>query len=533
MAVGEFGGLDLDPGRSAEVSLSGRFRDPEGGALRYSAESLNPEVARAAVSGGRLRVEGRSPGLATVVVTATDSGGLSARLSLSVAVGRVLSFAQASASAPEGGAARLRVELSRPSERAVSVGYVLESDGDPGTADADAADHGGSGGTLTLAAGESGAFIEVPILDDRDIEPAREHLRVRLLAPDSEADWALGAATASVAIEEGVCDRTPEVRDALRGSRECREPSVRDLAGRGYLNLHRRGIGSLRERDLLGLAGLRVLHLHGNGLAELPAGLFAGLGRLSSLGLHGNRLRSLPGGLLSGLSSLSRLDLGGNRLAELPAGLFEGASSLSELDLSGNPGAPFALAMELVRTDAEDSAPGPAAVVARVAEGAPLRPVGRAAGRGRGAFGGHGGRGGRGGVRRAGSGFADGGRGGAAVAVRRPRGSFGAVRGRAGRAAPLLPGGSDGGGAGAAAVQAPAEGGAGRSGSGRRVPGRGAGAGPVGVPRRRRGRRSVALRGVERPSAGVRERVRGRSVDRAERGGPGGPGDGHRDGDGQ
>ena len=396
VAVGEFGDLDLDPGRSVEVSLSGRFRDPEGGALRYSAESLDPEVARAAVSGGRLRVEGRSPGLARVVVTATDSGGLSARLSLSVAVGRVLSFAQASASAPEGGAARLRVELSRPSERAVSVGYVLESDGDPATADADAADHGGSDGTLTLAAGEAEAFIEVPINDDMDIEPAREHLRVRLLAPDSEADWALGAATASVAIEEGVCDRTPEVRDALRGSRECREPSVRELAGRGYLNLHRRGIGSLRERDLLGLAGLRVLHLHGNGLAELPAGLFAGLGalerlrldgnrlaelqeglfaglgRLSSLDLHGNRLRSLPGGLLSGLASLSRLDLGGNRLAELPAGFFEGASSLSELNLSGNPGAPFTLAMELVRTDAEDFAPGPASVVARVAEGAPF-----------------------------------------------------------------------------------------------------------------------------------------------------------------
>ena len=396
VAVGEFGDLDLDPGRSAEVPLAGRFRDPEGGALGYSAESLNPEVARAAVSEGRLWVDGRSPGLARVVVTATDSGGLSARLSFSVAVGRVLSFAQASASAPEGGAARLRVELSRPSERAVSVGYVLESDGDPGTADADAADHGGSDGTLTLAAGEAEAFIEVPINDDMDIEPAREHLRVRLLAPDSEADWALGAATASVAIEEGVCDRTPEVRDALRGSRECREPSVRDLAGRGYLNLYRRGIGSLRERDFLGLAGLRVLHLHGNGLAELPAGLFAGLGalerlrldgnrlselqeglfaglgRLSLLGLGGNRLRSLPGGLLSGLASLSRLDLGGNRLSELPAGLFEGASSLSELDLSGNPGAPFTLAMELVRTDAEDFAPGPASVVARVAEGAPF-----------------------------------------------------------------------------------------------------------------------------------------------------------------
>ena len=313
-----------------------------------------------------------------------------------VRVGRVLTFAEAVAAVPEGGVARLKVELSRPSERTVSVGYVLESDGDLSTADADAEDHGGSDGTLTLAAGETEAFIEVPVLDDEDIEPAREHLRVRLLAPASEADWALGLATAAVVIQEGVCDRTPEVRDALRDSRECWAPSVAELARTGYLNLGRQRIASLRERDLLGLAGLRVLHLHGNRLAELPGGLFAGLGslqrlrlegnrlsvlpeglldglgRLSSLDLSGNRLSSLPAGLLADAPLLSRLDLGNNRLSELPDGFFEGASNLAELDLSGNPGAPFTLTMELARTDAEAHAPGPAMVAARVAEGAPF-----------------------------------------------------------------------------------------------------------------------------------------------------------------
>ena len=396
VAVGEFDDLDLDPGASLEVSLLGKFRDPEGGALDYSTESLNLEVASAVVSEGRLRVEGRSPGLATVRVKATDSGGQSAQLAFRVTVGRVLTFAEASAAAPEGGMARLRVELTRPAEQAVSVGYVLESDDDPATADADAADHGGSDGTLTLAAGETEAFIEVPVLDDDDIEPAREHLRVRLLPPASEADWALGLATAAVVIQEGVCDRTPEVRDALRGARECWAPSAADLAGTGYLNLGRQGIGSLRERDLLGLPGLRVLHLHGNRLAELPGGLFAGLdslerlrlegnrlselpeglldglGRLASLDLGGNRLSSLSAGLLADAPSLSRLDLGNNRLSELPAGFFAGASNLSELNLSGNPGAPFTLTMELVRTDADAYAPGPAMVSARVAEGAPF-----------------------------------------------------------------------------------------------------------------------------------------------------------------
>ena len=395
VAVGEFDGLDLDPGRRVEVNLLGKFRDPEGGALAHSAESLNPEVASAVVSEGRLWVEGRSAGLATVLVKATDSGGQSAQLAFRVTVGRVLTFA-AAAAAPEGGVARLGVELTRPLQRAVAVGYVLEADSDPATADADAEDHGGSDGTVTLAAGETEAFIEVPILDDDDIEPAREHLRVRLLAPAAEADWVLGLATASVVIQEGVCDRTPAVRDALRGARECWAPSVAELAGTGYLNLGRQGIASLRAGDFLGLPGLRVLHLHGNRLAELPDGLFAGLGSLERLRLEGNRLSELPEGLLAGLGrlssldlggnrisslpadlladapSLSRLHLGGNRLSELPAGFFEGASNLAELNLSGNPGAPFTLTMELVRTDAEDHAPGPATVAARVAEGAPF-----------------------------------------------------------------------------------------------------------------------------------------------------------------
>ena len=396
VAVGTFADVALDPGERLEVSLSGKFRDPEARALTHSAESLNPEVASAVVSGGRLWVEGRSPGLATVQVKATDSGGQSAQLAFQVTVGRVLTFAEASATAPEGGLARLKVELTQPSERMVSVGYVLESDDDPATADADAADHGGSDGMLTLAAGETEAFIEVPILDDDDVEPAREHLRVRLLEPATEADWALGLATASVVIQEGVCDRTPEVQDALRGSQECWAPSVADLAGMGYLNLGRQGIGSLRAGDFLDLSGLRILHLHGNRLAELPGGLFAGLdslerlrldgnrlrqlpeglldglGRLSSLDLGGNRISSLPTDLLAGAPALSRLDLGNNRLSLLPDSLFAGASNLSELDLSGNPGNPFTLTMELTRTDAEAHAPGPATVVARVAEGAPF-----------------------------------------------------------------------------------------------------------------------------------------------------------------
>ena len=371
-AVGEIEDLDIDLGERAEVSLAGKFWDPDGEALTYSAKSLNPEVANVTFFSGRVRVDGRSPGLATVLVEATDSGRLSAQQVFQVLVGRVLTFAEAQAQAPEGGVVRLKLRLTQPSQRAVSAGYVLESDDDPGTADADDADHGGSDGTITLAAGETEAFIEVPILDDEDIEPVREHLQVRLLAPAAEADWALGLATAAAIIQEGVCDRTPAVRDALRDSRECWAPTVADLALRSYLGLHRAEIGSLRAGDFLGLSGLRILHLQGNRLAELPGGLFAGLGSLELLRLDGNQLSELPEGLWEGLGRLPSLDLSGNRLSELPDGFFEGASNLSELDLSGNPGAPFTLRMDLMRTDAADHAPGPATVVAWIAEGVPF-----------------------------------------------------------------------------------------------------------------------------------------------------------------
>ena len=62
----------------------------------------------------------------------------------------------------------------------------------------------------------------------------------------------------------------------------------------------------------------------------------------------------------------------GNRLDSLPAGLFEGLSGLRELRLAGNPGAPFALAPELRRTDAEPWAAGPATVEAHLPLGAPF-----------------------------------------------------------------------------------------------------------------------------------------------------------------
>ena len=70
----------------APVDISGAFSDPDGDALRYGAASDASSVATASVSGSDLKVIGEAPGSATITVTATDPGGLSATQTFEVTV---------------------------------------------------------------------------------------------------------------------------------------------------------------------------------------------------------------------------------------------------------------------------------------------------------------------------------------------------------------------------------------------------------------------------------------------------------------
>ena len=75
---------DVDATR--ELGLSGAFTDPDGDALSYAASSLAPGVVTVRALGARLTLTAVSEGAATVRVTATDPGGLSATLSFRVTV---------------------------------------------------------------------------------------------------------------------------------------------------------------------------------------------------------------------------------------------------------------------------------------------------------------------------------------------------------------------------------------------------------------------------------------------------------------
>ena len=338
--------LELDVGETRTVNLATAFEDPNDDPLRFAASSDGDAVS-VRVASGAARIHGVRPGEATVTVTATDPEGLDATATFKVLVGALLSLS-GDAAAPEGGAIMLTAELSRSLAEPLDVTWRIAPDDDPSTPDADASDYQSTGGA-TIAANQTTATIEIAIVNDADIEPAREHFVVELDAPQNPNIGLSRSARATVAIQEGVCDRTPAVRDELsRNWRACHWPRPIDLAQIPTLNLSARRIDALRSNDLLGLAALQRLDLRGNALSTLPTNLLANTPRLRTL------------------------DLSDNALETLPHGLFAGLARLREASVEGNPGAPFALAVELMRTDAEPWAPGPATVSARIAIGAPF-----------------------------------------------------------------------------------------------------------------------------------------------------------------
>ena len=425
-ATGTIDALSLETGQSVAFAGWDYFNDPDGYTLNFSGSSSNPAVATVEASDwDTLTVSGVAEGLAEVTLSATDSGGLSASLSFMVTVGNPASLGGAGelsafASAPEGGVVELNVSLAKPRDADVTLTWAIGIDDDPATADADASDHGGAGGDVVIPAGETAAAINIAIADDADIEPPREVFVVSLAAQDG---LGLGVATVTVHIEEGVCDRTPQVADELRGARDCEAVTSAELERRVSIRLEDAGLAELHPNDLLGMAGLTALFLDGNGLSNLPDGLLSGSPGLRLLHLRGNRfnafpalqglpnlvqldmggnflhelpaapfsdspnfgyllldgnsIEELPADLIAGLRNLHQLELQGNAIKTLPDGFFTGFDKLYQLKLHDNPGAPFTVAVELAvvdAMDAEDATEGEAAASIRlsVPQGAPF-----------------------------------------------------------------------------------------------------------------------------------------------------------------
>ena len=76
----------MAPDDTLNVDVSGAFVDPDGDALSFTASSSAPQVVTARVTGAFVMLAAASEGAATIRVTATDPGGLSATQAFAVTV---------------------------------------------------------------------------------------------------------------------------------------------------------------------------------------------------------------------------------------------------------------------------------------------------------------------------------------------------------------------------------------------------------------------------------------------------------------
>ena len=139
-----------------------------------------------------------------------------------------------------------------------------------------------------------------------------------------------------------ICDRTPQVRDAIRrayGTLEsnqwCITPYRRRHSIRS-LDLRDVSLTTLKPRDFLGLRELTTLDMANNYLTGLPPGVFDHLVRLETLNLSDNYLSALPEGVFDFTPNLNRLNLSRNKLTNFPEGVFDFTESLEFLHLTGN-----------------------------------------------------------------------------------------------------------------------------------------------------------------------------------------------------
>ena len=158
--------------------------------------------------------------------------------------------------------------------------------------------------------------------------------------PSAGTGVQLGAGGSLTLADDGICARTPQVRDAILAmlkEDDCNAVTRSELAGIDFqLDLSNKSITSLRYGDFSGLTNLQHLYLSDNALTSLPAGVFSGLSGLHTLSLDSNSLTSLSEGVFSGLSSLTSLRLDSNSLTSLSEGVFSGLSSLHALWLQEN-----------------------------------------------------------------------------------------------------------------------------------------------------------------------------------------------------
>ena len=356
-------------GDTVSVNLVQYFSDPDGDALTYEASSSDTAVASASVSGSVLTIAAVGSGTASISVTASDPGGLSASQDLGVTV------------AERGVCGRT------PQIR----DGIVEAIGTSGCESVTAADLAGIrslffvlGGLTSLRQGDfdgltglrslvlanhelvslpDGVFVGLKSLENLEVS----HNKLASLQPNiftglSNLESLRLIDNQLVSLHEGVFSGLDRVTSLALTHNKLNSISASAFSGLNSLNfldLQNNELTSLPESVFSDLTRLQLLHLHNNRLTSLPQGIFSGLDELGAIWLSNNQLESLPVGVFSGLHDLETvalednllsslpvgvftdmstqsLFLDGNRLASLPEGVFSGLTDLATLSLSTN-----------------------------------------------------------------------------------------------------------------------------------------------------------------------------------------------------
>ena len=282
---GTIGGLSLTVDASGHaVEVAAYFTDPDDDPLTYEAESSDRDVATVGTAGSTLTITPVAQGAATITVTATDGGGLSAVQRFPVMVDNRAPAAQDSISVAPLAAAARTVELDS---------FFTDPDGDALAYEAESSDEnvatvGTAGSTLTIAPVARGiATITVTATDPGGLSAVQRFP----VTVDNQAPTAQGT-IAGISLTAGAAARTVDVAayfsdpedDALTYEAESSNRNVATVRSAGStltITPAARGATTVSTTitvtatDPGGLSAVQQFHVSVNNRAPAPRGTIA------------------------------------------------------------------------------------------------------------------------------------------------------------------------------------------------------------------------------------------------------------------
>ena len=320
-------------GSPVELDVSRAFHDPDDDELAYSAESSNPPVVTADISGATLTIRPGSAGDATVTVTATDPDSLSATQAISVTVTGMMNTRPQAV----GVIADLRLVEGGPAEKLDVSDAFHDPESDKLVYAAVSSDElvatvESMESSITIRPGTAGrTTISVRATDPAGLSATQHFIATTVV---SSADR--NALIAFYVTTDGPewTDRTDWLSNAPL---DAWQGVTTDADGRvTRLELNGNMLQGPLPDEIGRLDNLTMLDLGGN---NLSGGIPPSIGRLTfleTLNLEGNQLTGAIPSEIEHLGNLEVLDLAGNQLSGSLPSAIEHLEALETLILGNN-----------------------------------------------------------------------------------------------------------------------------------------------------------------------------------------------------